>query len=343
MNRNRDNNGNGRIDMEEVRWYLPSSGEMVDLVNGRNSLEAPFMDYGANQILETPYSQADVNRNLQHHANTRFHYVSSNRRVLWAEEGITINPIDGNNGLDVWNRIGWQVRCTRALGTDLSKIANLTPAFSVDDENNPTMIFPTYFETQTLRDPIWEAIPAHSETDKLNRISTTGFEFKRDLITDQNVRYEYNATELPNDVTHRHIETGNRACQIYNDPENGKIGWRMPTIKESAVLKLALNNAEIKAQTGDSGYRQVRDGYYIGNFFASTYREYGVNSDRNWQGYIYPIKNQRADKDPTGYYLGIIYDDNLGRAQCLTQTGQIYYVRCVRDLNPGEFPAGRIQ
>ena len=341
MNRNRDNNGNGRIDREEVRWYLPSSGEMVDLVNGRNSLEAPFMDYGANPILYTPQS-ADNDAN-PHHENTRFHYVSSNRRVLWAEEGITINPMVDD--LASWNRIGWQVRCTRSLGTDLSEIAELTPAFSVDDTNNPTKIFPTYFETQTLRDPIWEAIPAHSETDKLNRISTTGFEFKKELITDQSVRYQYNASELPNDVTHTHIEAGNRACQRFNDPGSGKIGWRLPTIKESAVLKLALNNAEIKAQTGNSSFQHVRDGYFIGNFFASTYREYGVNSAKDWWGrYTFPIENRRAmDGDPTGFYLGIIYDDNLGRAQCLTQSEQVYFVRCVRDLNPGEFPADRLQ
>ena len=345
MNRNRDNNGNGKIDQEEVRWYLPSSGEMVDLVNGRNSLEAPFMDYGANPILYTPESNDNVGN--PHHENTRFHYVSSNRRVLWAEEGITINTM--SDDLAQWNRIGWQVRCTRALGTDLSEeIVKLTPAFSVDDKDNPTMIFPTYFESQTLRDPIWEAIPAHSETDKLNRISTTGFEFKPNLT--KSVSYQYNSSELPNDVTHTHIEAGNRACQIYNDPENGKIGWRMPTIKECAVLKLALNNAEKNAYLNDNTPSIWVGDYEIGNFFASTYREYGVNSDKDGRGnYLFPVKNQRADKDPTGYYLGIYYEDqgteggNLGRAQCLTQNTQTYYVRCVRDLKPGEFPADRLQ
>lgn len=343
MNRNRDNNGNGKIDQEEVRWYLPSSGEMVDLVNGRNSLEAPFMDYGANQILKTPSFWADVNRGTPHHANTRFHYVSSNRRVLWAEEGITINSIDGdprtgNTNLGAWNRIGWQVRCTRALGTDLSaERVELTPAFSVDDANNPTKIFPTYFESQTLRDPIWEAIPAHSETDKLNRISTTGFEFSKTLIRDNDdIQYQYDKSNLAMDKDHVYVAKGNEACSALNTL-TGRIGWRMPTIKESAVIKLALNNAGITATTGNSGHTKIRE-YEIGNFFASTYREYGVNN--SGQGEL--IENKRAkdkdkDGDPTGYYLGIIYDEELGRAQCLTQSGQIYYVRCVRDLEPGEF------
>lgn len=340
MNRNRDNNGNGMIDREEMRWYLPSSGEMVDLVNGRNSLEMPFMDYPSNPNLNSP--DATSYETNKHHLNTRFHYISSNRRLLWAEEGITINTVSDNES--AWNRMGWHVRCTRVLGTDLSeKEVDLTPAFTVDNNDNPTKIFPTYFESETLRDPQYFPLPPHSEKDKLNRISTTGFEFRKELINKAGKNYVF----YDNNIGVNHLKTnhdsyindGNKECATL-DETTGRPGWRMPNIKEAEVIKLALNNAGINHAldpTINSNGRDYRiytnpNGYQVGNFFASTYREYGID------------KEQRAEFDPTGYYLGIVYEETdegkMGRAQCLTtqyyQNGGhceiAYFIRCVRDL-----------
>ena len=346
MNRNRDNNGNGKIDPEEIRWYLPSSGEMVDLVNGRNSLEEPLMDYGSNMILYTPSPSASD----PHHVNTRFHYISSNKRLLWAEEGVTINSV-GNDVESSWNRIGWQLRCTRSLGTDLTKSdTQLDPAFTVDynpGDQSVVNVYPTYFEEQTLREPQYKELPPHSEMSKSNRISTSGFAFKKELL--RGVSYRYTDAELgklkdrsQHDKT---IIEGNTLCRnTYGQ------GWRMPNIKEVAVIKLALNRAPGLEDLGNWSpsagiYNQfpsneilTQGGYQIGNFFACTYREYGLNPV-SVSGYDVA----RADVDPTGYYLGVVYENgqegHLGRAQCLTTAGYEgvgtnirYFVRCVKDL-----------
>ena len=333
MNRNRDNNGNGKIDREEVRWYLPASSEMVDLVNGSRSLETPLMDYPSTPILISP--PMENSNDNKHHVNTRYHYATSNHRLLWAEEGITINPtVDTETS---WNRMGWQVRCARALGTDLKEETNLSSAFEVDNPNAPTKIYPTYFDGKSLRDPVYGALPPHSETSPLNRISSTGFEFRRELIQESNYNYNYKNDEaLQNPATHDdYIIAGNRRCA-----ERFGENWRMPNIKECSVLKVALNQANLNYDySGDldseTDVCQVR-GYDIGNYFACTYREYGVNNSPNFE---------RADTDPTGYYLGIVYDNDtanndvgdesvrkLGRAQCLTQPAPTYFIRCVRDL-----------
>ena len=363
LNRNRDNNGDGYIDRSEIRWYLPSSGELVDLVNGRNSLEHPLMDYDSNPQLLSPNQDVDNNK---HHVNTRFHYAASNKRLLWAEEGITINTVSDNE--NDWNRMGWQVRCTRALGTNLRDDAfSLSPAFVTDDDDAPTMIYPKYFEEKTLREPFPEnePFPVHSETSTFNRIATTGFEFSKTLLEWQaagwgwewgwgqpevGVSYKYNAEALKKDMTHEYIVKGRDACRALDDTENGnwKRGWRMPTIKECSVLKLAMNSAGLNypGNPGNENRAKVwKNGkqYEIGNFFASTYREYGVNE--NWVDGI--MVNDKSDSDPTGYYLGVVYEDStqgrMGRAQCLTDNQPRYFVRCVRDLNPGEFPAARLQ
>ena len=45
MNRNRDLDGNGRITADEIRWFLPTSGQMLRLILGRNGLKTPIMNY----------------------------------------------------------------------------------------------------------------------------------------------------------------------------------------------------------------------------------------------------------------------------------------------------------
>lgn len=352
-NRNRDNNGDGKIDRSEIRWYLPSSGEMVDLVNGRNSLETPLMDYVSNPKLQTP--PQTVVQDKSHHVNTRFHYATSNYRLLWSEEGVTINHT--TNDETQWNRMGWQVRCARALGTNLTdRDPDLTPAFTADFSYPDPRIDPTYFEAKTLREPIYSVLPPHHETSTYNRISTTGFEFKRQLIPSSGPIYEADiddnrkptpSAHLENRATHdSYLNQGNSLCT-----QTFGIGWRMPNIKEAAVIKLALNNEKNAVNNnegynyvgnpGDDGMYTYSDGTQIAHYFACTYREYGIVTEER------ATKPDGTPLDPTGYYLGILYEQNtytsaqgtpanpygtMGRAQCLTQTGPQYRVRCVKDL-----------
>ena len=212
MNRNRDNNGNGVIDTEEIRWYVPASSEIVDLVLGRNSLETPLLDYGRNYALNSP--SYDLKTEQAHQSNTRFHFATSNQRVLWAEEGTSINPevdtadwYDSGNGVMKWN---WnlppqQVRCVRALGTNLETDLNadLSPAFTTNAEYNggrPTEIYPTYYELKNQRAYTSEAIHPHQETSTLNRLCYDGFEFSEKL-------YEFEDYQESQWVEDKRIET----------------------------------------------------------------------------------------------------------------------------------------
>lgn len=179
MNRNRDNNGNGRIDLEEIRWYLPASSEIIDLVIGRNSFTTPLMNYSGNPALNSP----QTNLSERHTANTRFHFATSNNRVLWAEEGVTINP-ESDGITDNWNIPPQQVRCVRALGTNLAtdNAGDLTPAFTWDSDAGPTKIYPTYYESKNMRSYSGTAVQPHQETSNLNGLAYNGFEFSPKLI-----------------------------------------------------------------------------------------------------------------------------------------------------------------
>ena len=183
MNRNRDNNGNGVIDLDEIRWYVPASSEIVDLVLGRNSLGTPLIDYEINGAINSP--PRHLTKQI-HQGNTRFHYATSNQRVLWADEGATLNPESDVLGGD-WNLPPLNVRCVRALGTDLTTDLNtdLTPAFTTNAAikgGYPTEIYPTYYESKNLRS-YSETLPEHQEkTGDLNRVCVSGFQFQKELI-----------------------------------------------------------------------------------------------------------------------------------------------------------------
>ncbi|MCH5237507.1 MAG: hypothetical protein J1E95_06890 [Muribaculaceae bacterium] len=344
MNRNRDNNGNGRLDLDEIRWYVPASSEIVDLVLGRRSLEDALMDYDANPALNTP---ANSPKNPKHHVNTRFHYATSNNRKLWAEEGVTVTSV--HNTRD-WDMPPWDVRCVRALGTDLStdNQNDLSPAFTVDNQDSPTKIFPTYYEGKNKRAFTASILKPHQETSDLNRVCETGFEFTPQLFGTLNYHlnqwnrwtsfadfeYHYDFAKVSSRVTHDQLmDEGNTICQNYGKSKN-QTGWRLPNIMEAALIKLALNNAGIFDQ--NLGQYDVNNPPYMAyNFISATYREYGVN------------EGNETRNNQTGFYLGVVYDDQdknqsgniIGRVQCLTEfnsnanpPGPYYYVRCVRDI-----------
>ena len=310
MNRNRDNNGNGIIDRDEIRWYLPAASEIVDMVIGRNSLETPVMDYARNENLKTPQNPGT---SKPHHANTRFHFATSNKRVLWAEEGVTVN--DEKDGMsDNWNLSPWQVRCVRALGTHLSEYQDeedMTPAFTVDNKEAPTKIYPTYYDSKNMRSPSLIPLQPHQETSTLNRLCDNGFEFKTKLIGDA-IQYYTNDNDLKSNHDKK-LNDANTKCQNEYGTE-----WRLPNMKEAALIKLALTAA---------GYygNESRNNYDIGSYITCTYREYGIDTET------------RTDK--TGYYTCVLYDNNdivnghdIGRVQCNTVDNQYYKIRCVRDL-----------
>ena len=126
-------------------------------------------------------------------------------------------------------------------------------------------------------------------------------------------------------------------------------GWRLPNLKESSLIKVAMDNAGVyktnntNGNTGALTYNKDIDpdsGYHVGNFLANTYREFGIRD------------GSRSDK--TGYYTGVYFAEAnsevqpgdwfdveggpiLGRICCITtDQNRHYYIRCVRDLEASE-------
>lgn len=111
MTRNRDNNGDGKIDRNEVRWYLASINQLLGLYVGGTILNSNTRLY--NKIPED--RQSDERIKWQQHvvSSTAFNSESNNPTMLWAEEGTSTSHFYHNWAPDIQ---GTGIRCVRNLG-----------------------------------------------------------------------------------------------------------------------------------------------------------------------------------------------------------------------------------
>lgn len=111
MNRNRDNNGDGMIDRNEVRWYLASIKQLVGLYVGDGLLNNKTKLYNKSAA-EQGLSNEE---NWQQHivSSTNFKGYSNDPTILWAEEGISTSHFYHNWMPDIK---GSEIRCVRNLG-----------------------------------------------------------------------------------------------------------------------------------------------------------------------------------------------------------------------------------
>ena len=111
LTRNRDNDGDGKIDRNEVRWYLASINQLLGLYVGDAILSANTRLY--NKSPED--KQSDDYKSWQQHivSSTAFDGKSNDPTMLWAEEGTSTSNFYHNWAPDIQ---GTGIRCVRNLG-----------------------------------------------------------------------------------------------------------------------------------------------------------------------------------------------------------------------------------
>lgn len=116
MSRNRDNNGNGVIDPEEVRWYMGADTQLMGLFLGAYGIEGEARLYQ-----KSAEDQLSNDRNVwrQHVvASTRYSGRDNsdlNARCIWAEEGVCGSDLSYYGTSDGSTDI-YTTRCVRNLG-----------------------------------------------------------------------------------------------------------------------------------------------------------------------------------------------------------------------------------
>lgn len=114
MSRNRDENGNGNIDADEVKWYLATVDQYKGLWIGESELPTQaklFEPTDANWVkLDDAVKAAKANKTDTDQALSPWHFfTASTQAVFWPEEGASTSPWGKN-----WSKAS-KVRCVRTL------------------------------------------------------------------------------------------------------------------------------------------------------------------------------------------------------------------------------------
>ena len=254
FNRNRDENGNGRIDEHEVRWYLASVRNLCDFFIGQYCFDqSEFLYPGASEAIRRNQEDGN-NRRLNsgyfyNNQNITWHYGNSSYKgtscdIFWAEEGCATGSYSWSSstiGVDLY-----AYRCVRDLGihyeqesTDdpehLYEVPASTSQVNVNGTNytvktidlsryNPTSLR-TNFETVSL--------PDHTESGS---VVIDGKTISEGGNSRPYAKFQYICN---NDGSGRNFKTsGTRDWAFYHENSPCPEGWRMPNIRELVVMAM---------------------------------------------------------------------------------------------------------
>lgn len=276
MNRNKDENGDGIINAEELKWYVPASGKYLRVILGRNNLITPLMGYEQETL---PVACGTG-------GNTLYHFITSDGKIVWADEGISSSKFWEQKQ---WCYAPWQVRCVRNLGTNLQNVSSgekVTAAYDDTDVDGTTkggVIKPIRYFGGALRNPTTLPLPLHKTSSPYNRLARYGFEIApagnnntADYAREAGLyAITYNATgttvQEVSVIGDNYTEIKNALetaspCEKLNK-SSGRRGWRMPNQKEIVIM--------MRAGVINTGY----DGYYI---YAKNGNSLSVSNSNGW-------------------------------------------------------------
>lgn len=266
MSRNRDNNGNGRIDPEEIRWYIPTIGKYLRLLLGAESLTDPVMNYKSVTRLSAVNNNGNAvatgnNQNGWQTPGTngtaifsdvlsRYMFVASNAAsgegvvspmILWAMEGMSTSTWAqahawGGNYSNPWN-----VRCIRNLGTDLTTVSDEDKTeMAYYHEPGSNIVEMKYYDPRSIRVIAYTGngdTPTDYNPNPMPSHLVTQYEYN--MVYKE---FEFSSTDLPDGVPSGYRNATGLQTYMYTNPcstlnTTAKGGWRIPNQKEAAILR----------------------------------------------------------------------------------------------------------
>lgn len=293
MTRNRDNNGDGKIDRNEVRWYLASINQLVGLYVGDAILNANTRLY--NKSPEDKQSD-DYNKWQQHIVSSTIFESkgnSNNPTMLWAEEGTSTS--DFYHG---WNDIGGTaIRCVRNLGNIDGKDDE---SYDIDKE------FDDYITAEKQGDGSYIFTCTH-----LNEKALRYYTSKELILSDERSLENCLYKKFQSSPTTNAISSGDQYFQEYNAKVDAEIaagrenpycpeGYRTPSQTEAAVMRYYMKGWNEKTMT-------------------RTYWSLG------------PLGSTNPKKDKNGNVLSK-FGFSVQGTNITVNHGAVNSVRCVRDI-----------
>ena len=341
--RNRDEDGNGKIEGNELKWYLAAIDQLTGIFIGQMALNKASWLYPFNPGEQTP--NGDIR---WHYTSSSYDAQSDGPWVLWAEEGASIgsykkdastpaNPKDEENSdksIGFVNNL-YSYRCIRNLGIDTEDPAYLSKVpddFVVPGVNTSgdIIIDMSRLAPNARRETSdkGDLLPKHNETERTN---TTYEKFavlegaygvggkEADFyIEDGNWSRpsQYKAT-------FHYLYQGNWSdFQETNPCPNG---YRPPNQRELLIMASRLSDNQWPEFKGegtsyywDRGLLLKRTDYFDEHPYYISYTSFSLQKEGAYK-----------DKSREGF----LWNSDADQLFLQNNTGEVGYVRCVKDTN----------
>jgi hypothetical protein len=267
MNRNRDENGNGKIDESELKWFLPTSRQYELAAMGHYSLQDPLFDYNTIVKNSSNGRQRLPQEKLNGKYLFKYHYVASDYHVLLSEE-MANSPFYGIDA-DYMSR-PYEMRCTRNLGGEYDKHGSIIEDGSYDlpapynyvsktsqsllfKFNPNTKIFEmTYYDRRSVRGLLYDAeiLPEHF------MFSTTNLPYYRFKVA-KNLHY----IELSSTPNYDYLFLTLKPCYNYTEEVGGADlhSWRTPNHAELAFMVTQLRQSNYERNKKEKVIKEFAD------------------------------------------------------------------------------------
>lgn len=237
MSRNRDLNGNGVIDENEIRWFLPSLNEYIRMGIGANALSNAAQLYSGDK---TKMDKSNYPSDYISDGSLFYTSSASDKRVYWAIEKGSYGAV----GSDYDKSKALPIRCIRNLPasaegatTDISSVNGVKSdaTYKKHDASGNTPIvleFKDRLVSSLYRERAQGSLGTHNEDDKTNSFYQ-GIFVASDYIKDKEGNINgYTLKEI--------IGNGSNItnpCSNYNESDYGN--WRVPNLVELSAMNAA--------------------------------------------------------------------------------------------------------
>lgn len=250
MSRNRDLNGNGQIDENEIRWFLPSLNEYIRMGIGANGISSAAQLYMGDKTRMTKagYPSSYI-------SDGSLYYTSSedSKRVYWAVEKGSYNAIDKFYTFGT----PLPIRCIRNLpandtNTDISSIEDVTSdATYVKHTSNALIVleFRNRLVSSLYRQRVSGSLNVHNEDGDANSFYDGIFVASKFLLTtytlgdiigyNGTVKWQVEIASWPFSEDRSYTNNGKmiNPCDDYS--EGGYSNWRLPNLVELSAMNAA--------------------------------------------------------------------------------------------------------
>lgn len=250
MSRNRDENGNRRIDTDEIKWYLAAVDQYKGIWAGEEALNTDMRLFKASASEWVALNDAFTNNGGDAALSPWHYFTCSPANTFWAEEGCAT----GTNGSAT------MVRCIRTLESKANGLGEADKYYEYDPATETVTML---LNSDALRSAQLGGFQTYFERGKdSNKL------YKKFKIASANLSGTYKRNQVISTAKGSgFINASDDVCQ--KAAEYGG-SWRVPNQRELSIMS-AVDNVNFKDLFSCTSFTGVQSGYYKGG----TGNEYG--------------------------------------------------------------------